>query len=76
MSLSDRPQLFDQPASVCGRLFVSFVCLNRQEDRKTGIDLGSLTSVSPPLNWGLSLSNAVVQNVGLTIPLKTMDDFN
>ena len=47
MSLSDRPQLFDQPASVCGRLFVSFVCPNRQEDRKTGIDLGSFASVSP-----------------------------
>ena len=46
---------------------VSFVCLNRQKDRKTGIDLGSFTSVSPPWNRGLSLSNSVVQNVGLTI---------
>ena len=39
--------MFDQPASVYGRLFVSFVCLNRQKDRKTGIDLGSFASVSP-----------------------------
>ena len=45
-------------------------------DRKTGIDLGSFTSVSPLWCRGLSLSNSFVQNVGLTIPLKTMDDFN
>ena len=39
--------MFDQPASVYGRLFVSFVCLNRQKDRKTGIDLGSFARVRP-----------------------------
>ena len=47
--------------------FVSFVCLGRQQDRKTGIDLGE-SPLSAPKNLGLSLSNSIVQSIGLKIP--------